>query len=92
MDKQGNGNGTGPDPPHVPKHAVTLATSRDARVRRATTAKLAFQGTVGDARTLLIGIAGTMVTVIALLLGLTVVVLPASFGIAASRGCSGTGH
>jgi uncharacterized membrane protein len=34
---------------------------------------LAFQGTAGDTRTLLIGIAGTMVTVIALLLGLTVV-------------------
>ena len=39
---------------------------------------LAFQGTVGDARTLLIGIAGTMVTVIALLLGLTVVALQLS--------------
>jgi len=39
---------------------------------------LAFKGTVGDARTLLIGIAGTMVTVIALLLGLTVVALQLS--------------
>lgn len=39
---------------------------------------LAFQGTADDARTLLIGIAGTMVTVIAVLLGLTVVALQLS--------------
>ena len=39
---------------------------------------LAFQGTPDDARALLIGIAGTMVTVIALLLGLTVVALQLS--------------
>src|SRR5215468_11235646 len=39
---------------------------------------LAFEGTSDDARTLLIGIAGTMVTVIALLLGLTVVALQLS--------------
>jgi predicted membrane protein DUF2254/transposase IS116/IS110/IS902 family protein len=39
---------------------------------------LAFQGTSDDARTMLIGIAGTMVTVIALLLGLTVVALQLS--------------
>ncbi len=39
---------------------------------------LAFQGTPDDARTLLIGTAGTMVTVIALLLGLTVVALQLS--------------
>jgi uncharacterized membrane protein len=39
---------------------------------------LAFQGTADDARTLLIGISGTMVTVIALLLGLTVVALQLS--------------
>jgi uncharacterized membrane protein len=39
---------------------------------------LAFQGTSDDARNLLIGIAGTMVTVIALLLGLTVVALQLS--------------
>ncbi len=39
---------------------------------------LAFQGTPDDARTLLLGITGTMVTVIALLLGLTVVALPLS--------------
>ena len=39
---------------------------------------LAFQGTPDDARSLLIGVAGTMVTVIALLLGLTVVALQLS--------------
>lgn len=39
---------------------------------------LAFQGTPDDARTLLIGISGTMVTVIALVLGLTVVALQLS--------------
>jgi uncharacterized membrane protein len=39
---------------------------------------LAFQGTPDDARDLLIGISGTMVTVIALLLGLTVVALQLS--------------
>jgi uncharacterized membrane protein len=39
---------------------------------------LAFQGTADDARNLLIGITGTMVTVIALLLGLTVVALQLS--------------
>jgi len=39
---------------------------------------LAFQGTPDDARTLLIGISGTMVTVIALLLGLSVVALQLS--------------
>jgi hypothetical protein len=39
---------------------------------------LAFQGTPDDARNLLIAIAGTMVTVIALLLGLTVVALQLS--------------
>jgi len=40
--------------------------------------RLMFQGTVDDARTLLIGIAGTMITVIALMLGLTVVALQLS--------------
>ncbi|TQF74629.1 DUF2254 domain-containing protein [Rhodococcus spelaei] len=40
--------------------------------------RLAFQGTPDDARTLLIGIAGTMITVIALILGLTVVALQLS--------------
>ena len=39
---------------------------------------LAFQGTADDARALLIDISGTMVTVIALLLGLTVVALQLS--------------
>ena len=39
---------------------------------------LAFQGTADDARTLLLGITGTMMTVIALLLGLTVVALQLS--------------
>jgi uncharacterized membrane protein len=39
---------------------------------------LAFQGTPDDARNLLIGITGTMVTVIALLLGLAVVALQLS--------------
>ena len=39
---------------------------------------LVFQGTADDARTLLIGIAGTMITVIALMLGLTVVALQLS--------------
>ena len=39
---------------------------------------LAFQGTAGDARTLLFGITGTVITVIALLLGLTVVALQLS--------------
>ena len=39
---------------------------------------LAFQGTADDARTLLFGITGTVITVIALLLGLTVVALQLS--------------
>jgi uncharacterized membrane protein len=42
------------------------------------TSPLAFQGTADDARSLLIGITGTMVTVIALLLGLAVVALQLS--------------
>jgi uncharacterized membrane protein len=37
--------------------------------------KLVFQGTPDDARTLLIGTAGTMISVVALVLGLTVVAL-----------------
>lgn len=40
--------------------------------------RLVFQGTPDDARTLLIGIASTMITVIALVLGLTVVALQLS--------------
>jgi uncharacterized membrane protein len=39
---------------------------------------LAFQGTADDARTLLFGITGTVITIIALLLGLTVVALQLS--------------
>ena len=39
---------------------------------------LAFQGTADDARTLLLGITGTVITIIALLLGLTVVALQLS--------------
>ncbi len=41
-------------------------------------APLSFQGTADDARTLLLGITGTVVTVIALVLGLTVVALQLS--------------
>src|SRR5262245_54460658 len=41
-------------------------------------APVAFQGTADDARNLLIGISGTVVTVIALVLGLTVVALQLS--------------
>lgn len=37
--------------------------------------RLVFQGTADDARTLLIGIAGTMITVVAVVLGLTIVAL-----------------
>jgi uncharacterized membrane protein len=40
--------------------------------------RLVFEGTADDARTLLISIAGTMITVIALILGLTVVALQLS--------------
>ncbi|MFC9789501.1 DUF2254 domain-containing protein [Rhodococcus sp. NPDC127528] len=40
--------------------------------------RLAFQGTPDDARTLLIGISATMITVVALILGLTVVALQLS--------------
>jgi uncharacterized membrane protein len=47
-------------------------------VRLPAGAPLQFEGTADDARTLLIGITGTMVTVIALLLGLTVVALQLS--------------
>ena len=56
---------------------------------------LAFQGTSDDARALLIGIAGTMVTVIALLLGLTVVALQLSstqYSPRLLRNFSGTGR
>ena len=49
-----------------------------ARVRVRPDSLLAFQGTADDARTLLITVAGTVVTVLALLLGLTVVALQLS--------------
>jgi uncharacterized membrane protein len=49
-----------------------------SQVNLSTSSPLAFQGTPDDARNLLIGISGTMVTVIALLLGLTVVALQLS--------------
>jgi uncharacterized membrane protein len=58
--------------------AALAAGSLLSLVRVGPRSLLAFQGTSDDARTLLIGIAGTMVTVIALLLGLTVVALQLS--------------
>ncbi|HEX3307655.1 MAG TPA: DUF2254 family protein, partial [Streptosporangiaceae bacterium] len=47
-------------------------------VRAGPRSPLAFQGTPDDARTLLLGISGTMITIIALLLGLAVVALQLS--------------
>jgi uncharacterized membrane protein len=58
--------------------AALVAGSLLSLVSTGSRSPLAFQGTPDDARTLLIGIAGTMVTVIALLLGLTVVALQLS--------------
>src|SRR5215470_8055474 len=58
--------------------AALAAGSLLSLVRVGPRSPLSFQGTSDDARTLLIGIAGTMVTVIALLLGLTVVALQLS--------------
>jgi len=58
--------------------AALAAGSLLSLVRTGSGSPLAFQGTADDARTLLIGITGTMVTVIALLLGLTVVALQLS--------------
>ena len=58
--------------------AALAAGSLLSLVRVGPRSPLAFQGTSDDARTLLIGIAGTMVTVIALLLGPTVVALQLS--------------
>jgi uncharacterized membrane protein len=49
-----------------------------SRINLSPGSPLAFQGTADDARALLIGITGTMVTVIALLLGLAVVALQLS--------------
>ena len=63
-------------------HAVVLAAlaagSLLSEVSIGPHSPLAFQGTSDDAQNMLIGIAGTMVTVIALLLGLTVVALQLS--------------
>jgi uncharacterized membrane protein len=58
--------------------AALAAGSLLSRVTVGVHSPLAFQGTPDDARNLLIAIAGTMVTVIALLLGLTVVALQLS--------------
>jgi len=58
--------------------AALVAGSLLSLVKVGSGSPLAFQGTADDARTLLIGITATMVTVIALLLGLTVVALQLS--------------
>src|SRR6266568_3472687 len=58
--------------------AALAAGAALSSVRAGPRSPLAFQGTPDDARTLLLGITGTMVTVIALLLGLTVVALQLS--------------
>ena len=65
----------------MPALAVVAALATGALLSQVTVgvhSPLAFQGTPDDARNLLIAIAGTMVTVIALLLGLTVVALQLS--------------
>ncbi|MCX5044125.1 DUF2254 domain-containing protein [Aldersonia sp. NBC_00410] len=67
-----------------PSVAVVLAIALGSGLSRVTISEssrfhwLVFQGTADDARTLLIGIAGTTITVIALMLGLTVVALQLS--------------
>jgi len=58
--------------------AALVAGSLLSLVKIGSDSPLAFQGTADDARSLLIGITATMVTVIALLLGLTVVALQLS--------------
>ncbi len=58
--------------------AALVAGSAMASIQVGQHSALAFQGTADDARNLLIGISGTMVTVIALLLGLAVVALQLS--------------
>ncbi len=58
--------------------AALVAGSLLSLVKVGSGSPLAFQGTADDARSLLIGITATMVTVIALLLGLTVVALQLS--------------
>ena len=65
----------------MPTFAVAAALAVGSLLSQVTVgvhSPLAFQGTPDDARNLLIAIAGTMVTVIALLLGLTVVALQLS--------------
>ncbi len=65
----------------MPSFAVVAALATGSLLSQVTVgahSPLAFQGTPDDARNLLIAIAGTMVTVIALLLGLTVVALQLS--------------
>jgi uncharacterized membrane protein len=65
----------------MPTFAVAAALATGSLLSQVTVgahSPLAFQGTPDDARNLLIAIAGTMVTVIALLLGLTVVALQLS--------------
>ena len=64
--------------PAVSVAAALAAGSLLSAVNIGVHSPLAFQGTPDDARDLLIGISGTMVTVIALLLGLTVVALQLS--------------
>src|SRR5689334_23932668 len=58
--------------------AALAAGAALSSVRAGPRSPLAFQGTPDDARTLLLGITGTMITIIALLLGLAVVALQLS--------------
>ena len=58
--------------------AALAAGAALSSVRAGPRSPLAFQGTPDDARTLLLGITGTMMTIIALLLGLAVVALQLS--------------
>src|SRR5438132_9568548 len=58
--------------------AALAAGAALSSVRVGPRSPLAFQGTADDARTLLFGITGTVITIIALLLGLTVVALQLS--------------
>jgi uncharacterized membrane protein len=58
--------------------ALGSVLSRVTVPRHSILRRFVFEGTSDDARTLLVGIAGTMITVIALILGLTVVALQLS--------------
>src|SRR6059058_3772735 len=58
--------------------AALAAGAALSSVRVGPRSPLAFQGTPDNARTLLLGISGTMITIIALLLGLAVVALQLS--------------